>query len=119
MVDYHKASLIVQPKLAALEAKNQQYNAAIGKLRAAQASSAAAQQTVDELQNQFKETMRQKAVLEERARETLNKMDAATKLIKSLAGEKVRWGDDRSKLVVGKKKLVGDVALACAFISYC
>jgi len=119
MVDYHKASLIVQPKLAALEAKNQQYNAAIGKLRAAQASSAAAQQTVDELQNQFKETMRQKAVLEERARETLNKMDAATKLIKSLAGEKVRWGDDRTKLVVEKKKLVGDVALACAFISYC
>ncbi len=46
-------------------------------------------------------------------------MDAATKLIKSLAGEKVRWGDDRTKLVVEKKKLVGDVALACAFISYC
>ena len=118
MASYHTASLIVGPKLEQLQIKTNQFNAATAKLRAAQAQSKAAQDEVDKLQEQFETTMKEKAALEQQAKETGDKMIAANNLIKSLAGEKKRWQADALVFAEDKKRLVGNCALACAFVSY-
>jgi len=46
-------------------------------------------------------------------------MDQATRLINSLQGEKKRWTHGSNNISEVKKKLVGDVSLCCAFLSYC
>lgn len=43
----------------------------------------------------------------------------ATALIVGLAGERTRWTEDSRKFADTKRRLVGDVALACAFVGYC
>merc|ERR1719420_2818040 len=47
------------------------------------------------------------------------KMDAANKLINGLAGEKIRWTEDANNFATRRKKLVGDCALTCGFVTYC
>ena len=46
-------------------------------------------------------------------------MDQANRLINSLGDNKVRWMTSRDQFQQTKKQLVGDVAKACAFVSYC
>ena len=46
-------------------------------------------------------------------------MQQASDLIGGLAGERVRWTDDANNFADLKKRLVGDCAVACAFVSYC
>jgi len=118
MADYHRASLEVGPKLEQLQLKSNQFNMAMSKLNAAKATSQAAQDEVDKMSEQFAATMREKAALEQKAKETQEKMVAASALIKSLAGEKKRWQADAATFAEDKKKLVGNCALACAFVSY-
>lgn len=45
-------------------------------------------------------------------------MDQATKLIDSLADNKVRWTLSSNQFSEEKKRLCGDVAKASAFVSY-
>jgi dynein heavy chain len=118
MHSYHGAALIVAPLLAQLNIKQSQYDAAMIKLNAAKAQSAAAQAEVDALQAKFEKTSAEQQALQAQARETQDKMTAANNLIASLAGEKTRWASDATTFAANKKKLVGDVALSCAFVSY-
>lgn len=46
-------------------------------------------------------------------------MEQATSLIDGLTGERKRWSKDSKMFAELKQKLVGDCALACAFLSYC
>jgi dynein heavy chain len=46
-------------------------------------------------------------------------MDQANRLINSLQDNKVRWINSRDQFQATKMQLVGDVAKACAFVSYC
>ena len=119
MASYHEASLIVGPKLEQLQVKSDAFASAMEKLNAAKASSQKAQDEVDRLQDQFSKTMAEKARLEKQAKATQDKMKAANDLIHSLAGEKDRWGEDAKIFAANKRKLLGDCALACAFVSYC
>lgn len=43
----------------------------------------------------------------------------ATALIEGLGGERTRWTEDSRKFADTKRRLVGDVALSCAFVGYC
>src|SRR3546814_9398143 len=43
----------------------------------------------------------------------------ATALIEGLASERARWTSDQNKFTDYKRRLVGDCALAAAFIAYC
>ena len=73
MYNYHIASLIVAPRLAALQIKEAELSDAMDKLNAAQSESAAAQAKVDALQASFSDTMTEKARIES----TADKMIAA------------------------------------------
>ena len=46
-------------------------------------------------------------------------MDQANRLITSLDDNKVRWKENAKEFSNRKKKLIGNVAKACAFVSYC
>merc|ERR1712176_562523 len=46
-------------------------------------------------------------------------MNQASSLIDGLSGERRRWSEDKERFAEQKRKLVGDVAIACAFVSYC
>jgi len=46
-------------------------------------------------------------------------MDQANRLINSLQDNKIRWMQSRDLFQATKMQLVGDVAKACAFVSYC
>lgn len=63
--------------------------------------------------------MSEKNKLDEKARVTKKKMDSAQRLINSLSGEKKRWKLKADSIDDTKKRLVGDVSLCCAFLSYC
>jgi dynein heavy chain len=63
--------------------------------------------------------MKEKDELEQKAAKTKKKMDQATRLINSLKDNKERWIVNAAGFKVKKKRLIGDVAKACAFISYC
>jgi len=119
MFDYHNASLIVGPRMKALAIKEQELEIAMAKLNAAQASSKNAQDKLDKLQADYQATMDEKAALQRTAVATEEKMSAATKLINSLDGERVRWKEDAAIFLDSKTRLVGDVAVGCAFVSYC
>ena len=63
--------------------------------------------------------MAEKKALEEKAAKLRRKMETATRFINSLADNKKRWLESAAKFADEKKSLVGNVAKACAFVSYC
>merc|ERR1719174_2571497 len=71
------------------------------------------------LQDQFEAQMAKKLAIEEGLNTTKAKMSKAENLITGLSGERTRWEEDKARFADVKNKLVGDCALACAFISYC
>ena len=63
--------------------------------------------------------MAKKQELADAAAKTRKKMDQANRLINSLQDNKIRWMESRDGFQRTKMQLVGDVAKACAFVSYC
>uniref|UniRef100_A0A7S1U3J4 Dynein heavy chain n=1 Tax=Phaeomonas parva TaxID=124430 RepID=A0A7S1U3J4_9STRA len=119
MTMYHEASKIVKPKLEALRLAEARLQEAQQELYKAEEKLQACQNVLSRLQAEFEDSMAQKRQIEENAKETKNRMEQATSLIDGLAGERKRWTDDSHKFADIKRRLVGDVALACAFVSYC
>lgn len=71
------------------------------------------------LQKKFDDQMSEKNALQEKAARTRKKMDQANRLINSLQDNKERWIQNANDFKNFKQRLVGDVAKACAFVSYC
>lgn len=63
--------------------------------------------------------MAKKDALAADAAATRKKMDQATRLINSLGDNRVRWEETSRAFNQQKTELVGNVAKACAFVSYC
>merc|ERR1719379_1016856 len=114
---YHEAAKIVKPKMDFLKVQEAKLAVAMAELAAA-GELAKAQAILDGLNAQFNEAMANKQALEDKANATKRKMDQANKLINGLAGEKIRWTEDANNFSIRRKKLVGDVALACGFVTY-
>jgi dynein heavy chain len=119
MKSYFEASKIVKPKLEALAIAEGQLEAAMAALAAAQTRLAEVNKRVAELQDVFETQMSEKRRIEEGANALARKMQQASDLIGGLAGEQTRWTADSNEFANVKNRLVGDCAVACAFISYC
>lgn len=119
MSDYHKQSKIVKPKLLMLEQRTIQLGEAEAKLSAASAELEEVNALKASLRKKFDAQMASKNALQEQAQKTKRKMDQATKLINSLADNKVRWINSSNEFKATKQRLVGNVAKACAFVCYC
>ena len=116
---YHEASKIVKPKLEALSLAEAKLGDAQRELDKAERKLEDCEGVLQKLQGDFEKQMSLKREIEEGAARTRRKMEQATALIDGLAGERQRWTEDSHKFNDTKKRLVGDVALACAFVSYC
>jgi len=119
MYDYHIADLIAAPLRAQFAVQEQQLADAEKMLAGARASCKTAEDKVEDLQRKFNEATAKKKQLEDDAQMCEDKMVAATNLITSLSGERVRWGEDAKTFDISIQRLVGDCALSSAFISYC
>ena len=119
MVEYHEAAKIVKPKMDFLAVQEQRLAAAESELKAAEDEMAEAQAKVQELEENFNAEMKKKKALEENMNKLKRKTDQANKLITGLADEKERWTEDSKSFADMKKKLIGDVAVSTAFMSYC
>jgi dynein heavy chain, axonemal len=119
MAAYHEASKVVKPKLEALKMAQARLDVAQLELYKAEQKLQACQDVLSRLQADFEAQMAQKRAIEENALNTKKRMQKATALIDGLAGERRRWTNDSMKFNDTKRRLVGDVALACAFVSYC
>ena len=116
---YHEASKIVKPKLEALSIAEGQMQAANKALSGAESRLSACQSRLDELQGMFDTQIGEKKRIEDGANSLSRKMQQASSLINGLAGERVRWTEDSNNFADLKRRLVGDCAVACAFVSYC
>ena len=73
---------------------------------------------LERIQVDFDEAMASKQRIQQDAEATQKRMDAANRLIGGLAGEKRRWTAQSDAFADEIKRLTGDTALACGFISY-
>jgi len=109
----------VKPKLLLLEKRTVQLQEAEAKLEAASNELAEVNAYKAMLRKKFDTQMASKNALQEQAQKTKRKMDQANKLINSLADNKTRWIQNSNEFKATKMRLVGNVAKACAFVSYC
>jgi dynein heavy chain len=119
MKDYHEKSVKVQPLVQKNLQMEGELKVAKAKLRQAQTDLAKVNAKIKSLQDSFQKEMKNKNDLDEQARQTKKTMDQAQRLISSLSGERKRWAHQKSTITERKKRLVGDVSLCCAFLSYC
>mmetsp|Transcript_8591 Transcript_8591/g.9745 ORF Transcript_8591/g.9745 Transcript_8591/m.9745 type:complete len:2884 (-) Transcript_8591:1352-10003(-) len=119
MSDYHNQSKIVKPKLELLEIKEASQRVALKKLAEAEAELDECNQLKARLKKKYDDQMDEKQKLQDRAAKTRRKMDQANRLINGLKDERKRWEHDANNFASLKSRLVGDVAKACAFVSYC
>ena len=119
MSDYHKQSKIVKPKLHMLEVKTVSLAEAQAKLAEAKGQLDEVNAIKAELRGRYDREVAKKQELADAAAKTRKKMDQANRLINSLQDNKIRWMESRDGFKKKKNQLVGDVAKACAFVSYC
>lgn len=67
---------------------------------------------VDSLREKLGAAQKQKKIVEDDAEECSNKLTAAEKLVKGLAGENKRWGENVVFLKANVRSVIGDVLLA-------
>ncbi|KAA0177346.1 hypothetical protein FNF27_01124 [Cafeteria roenbergensis] len=119
MADYHNASKIVKPKLEALATAEAELQQAERALAHAEERERECQERVAGLKAQFDGANAKKRELEENAEKLERKRNKAAALLDGLADERTRWTADKDSFAGVRQRLVGDVAVACAFISYC
>ncbi|XP_014347801.2 dynein axonemal heavy chain 5 [Latimeria chalumnae] len=104
-----KANLVIQENRLAI---------AMEDLQVAQAELDAKQAELDIVQAEYEKAMMEKQTLLEDAERCRYKMQTASSLISGLAGEKERWTEQSKEFAAQTKRLVGDILLATAFLSY-
>eukprot|EP00744_Colponema_vietnamica_P001598 GILI01002635.1.p1 GENE.GILI01002635.1~~GILI01002635.1.p1 ORF type:complete len:2087 (-),score=720.86 GILI01002635.1:371-6598(-) len=109
----------VAPKKEKLRQAQDALQEANKKMAAQQKQLDAVTRQVEEIRASFDIENANKMALEAKATMTRNKMESANKLIEALSGERQRWYQQSNEFKSVIERLVGDVALACAFISYC
>ncbi|CAN0438741.1 unnamed protein product [Ascophyllum nodosum] len=119
MTHYHEASKIVKPKLEALRIAEMKLEDAQNELQMAESELQSCQELLTGLQREFEAQMAKKRVIEGNAARILKRMEQATALIVGLGEERTRWTEYSRRFSDTKRKLVGDVALSCAFVGYC
>jgi dynein heavy chain len=105
-----KANLVVQERKLEIASAD---------LNKAQATLDEKQAELDVFKAKYNQAISTKQTLQADADMCKRKMSAATALINGLGGEKVRWTATSKELTDRVGRLVGDVLIACAFLSYC
>jgi len=119
MVNYYFIAKFVAPKIESLKIAEAQLQIANASLAIAEAELQEKERELNGLNNEFSMAMAEKQKTQDQADITSAKADAANKLISGLGGEKIRWTAQSKEFAAVIRRLVGDVTLACGFVSYC
>lgn len=106
------------PKRAALAEANKKLEGANKKLSGIRAEVKRLQDRVALLEQSLMKATEDKNAAMAQAERTARKAQIAERLINGLSGENTRWGAEIKRLEVLEGKLVGDVLIASAFVSY-
>jgi dynein heavy chain len=118
IVRYYDIVLEVEPKRQLLREATKQLETANKQLEAMQAKVAELQARLDQLTADYEAADADRRAAKEEAERGKLKLELAARLIKALGSEKARWSEGIGALTSEREVLVGDVLLACAFISY-
>eukprot|EP00754_Rhynchopus_humris_P030089 Rhum_TRINITY_DN15257_c1_g1::Rhum_TRINITY_DN15257_c1_g1_i3::g.146501::m.146501/K10408/DNAH; dynein heavy chain, axonemal len=119
MYDYIGIAKFVQPKMETLRVAEAELRVANRKLEEKESELDIVQADRAKCQAKLDGAKAKKQALEDDALATKKRMDAANGLIDALSGERERWTQQSNEFKERVRRLVGDVALSCAFISYC
>ncbi|KAL4616938.1 dynein heavy chain 5, axonemal [Arapaima gigas] len=118
MASFFSINKEVLPLKANLAVQENRLTMANADLQKAQAELDEKQAELDVVQSEYENAMMEKQTLLEDAERCRHKMQNASSLISGLAGEKERWTEQSKEFATQTKRLVGDVLLATAFLSY-
>ncbi|KAF4087596.1 hypothetical protein AMELA_G00072460 [Ameiurus melas] len=118
MASFFAINKEVLPLKANLAVQENRLTIANADLQKAQAELDEKQAELDVVQAQYEKALMEKQTLLEDAERCRHKMQTASSLISGLAGEKSRWTEQSKEFSAQTKRLVGDVLLATAFLSY-
>ncbi|KAM4694178.1 LOW QUALITY PROTEIN: dynein axonemal heavy chain 8 [Discoglossus pictus] len=119
MATFYGINKEVLPLKANLLKQEGRLNSANAELAKAQSQLDEKQAELDKAQAKFDLAMGEKMILLNDAEQCKRKMDAASDLIAGLSGEKIRWTQQSKEFKNQISRLVGDVLLVAAFLSYC
>eukprot|EP00835_Amoeboradix_gromovi_P001556 NODE_73_length_23464_cov_0.600171.p1 type:complete len:4313 gc:universal NODE_73_length_23464_cov_0.600171:23064-10126(-) len=119
MCTYYHINKKVIPLKSNLIVAEHKYSAAMYDLSKAQAILDEKEHELSKLKKKYDDAIDQKQQLQDVADLCRKKMRIATMLINGLQGEKERWTTTAKDLERQIGKLVGDVIIASAFLSYC
>lgn len=108
----------VLPLKANLSIQEAKLGVAMSDLSEAQGQLDEKQAELDKAQAEYDDAMREKQTLIDDAETCRRKMVAASALINGLGGEKERWTEQSKEFEQQTERLVGDVLLGTAFLSY-
>ncbi|XP_055341393.1 dynein axonemal heavy chain 8-like isoform X2 [Paramacrobiotus metropolitanus] len=118
MSDFYWINRKVLPLKAALVLKERKLNEATQQLEEAQKKLDEKQAELDVVQTVYDKAMGEKKALMDDAALCRLKMSAANTLIGMLGGERVRWTSQSKEYRAQIERLVGDVLICTAFLSY-
>eukprot|EP00756_Hemistasia_phaeocysticola_P003201 Hpha_TRINITY_DN12121_c2_g2::TRINITY_DN12121_c2_g2_i1::g.81783::m.81783/K10408/DNAH; dynein heavy chain, axonemal len=116
---YIKIARIVEPKMMRVREMQAALHAAQAKLRAKQTELAAVNAEKQRQQEDLRAKEDEQNRMEREAWETARRTHRANELIASLGGERERWVSDAERHNAEIRRLSGDAAIGCAFVSYC
>eukprot|EP01065_Artemidia_motanka_P049557 TRINITY_DN8237_c0_g2_i2.p1 TRINITY_DN8237_c0_g2~~TRINITY_DN8237_c0_g2_i2.p1 ORF type:complete len:4421 (+),score=1611.35 TRINITY_DN8237_c0_g2_i2:1465-13263(+) len=116
---YIKIARFVEPKMMRVREMQQALHVAQAKLKAKQAELAQVNADMRRQQDELRAKELEQERMEQQAAETARRTHRANELIASLGGERERWVADSERHNAEIRRLAGDSAIGCAFVTYC